>query len=1244
MAAPAAATPGATGLPIDPSDDQTLISTGAGRSLQPAPSHSDVGGSPSGGYAGVGHGGSTGSRIGPSPPIFNPGDHVANRYRIVRFIAQGGMGEVYEAEDLELRQEVALKTVSTHLGEEAGAVDRFKREIALARRVTHPNVCRIFDLGQHLHEPSSPPEGGLPPAPIVFLSMELLRGETLAQRLRSCSRLQPSEAKPLVEQMAEALHAAHSARVVHRDFKSENVFLVPENDPETGGARIRVVVTDFGIARGSDASDRFAAQVTGLGIVGTPAYMAPEQVRNDPAITPAADIYALGIVIYEMVTGKLPFESTNPLTTAVKRLQEEPQPPHVHVPDLPAYWERAILKCLQLKPEDRFASVLDVAEALKPPQRRRLSPEPSSKPASPPAPAQGLSAVTEAHPKSKASLPSAKPAASPHEFPGPPPSAAADRRAPILIAVLLVVLAISGVLWWNNRETLDPGRVKLRRAIAVWGFDNVTGRDESAWIGTALLEMVSTELAKSRDLRGVSSQEMAEARRQLAWTQGEPSAKKLEAIRRLTGSDFVVSGSFVSLPGSEADAKLRLDFRLQDATRGGTLAQFSKEGSTSDLFAMVSELGGELLSELGSSGLADGDSGLPRNTQAAKLYAEALTALREFQAEEARDLLEQATQLEPDNPLVHSALSSAWGALGFKKQAAKAAERAFNLSSGLPQEERLVIEGRYREMRSQGSAARDVYRTLWQAFPDQLDYGLALVSAQLAAHDPQAALLTIDQLRRLPPPLSDDPRIDLREATAAGTVSQIERQATAAGRAVAKAEISGSQLILARALLSRSQAERLMGRPDEAAKSAARARQAFEDLSHTPGQANALSALAAAQLDQGLAEPAAEGYHSALEIHRELGNRGGQAATLNNLAVIRKRAGDLDGAEDLYRETEAIYREVGDARGMALTVNNRAVILVDRDQLSEALTMFEGAQQTWEKMGGPAKAYALNNIAEVYRLQGQLAKSLENHNEALRLRRAAGLKLDMVISQANLGALHLMRGDLDASSNALDEALKLAKQTGDPTATALVHFYTGDLHREAGDLESAQGSHQQAYDLRSDLGQSGLLTSSRIGLARVAAELKSYDEAARLASQARISCQLDDRPAEEIAAATILAESLDQLGRGSEVDTVLEETKPLAIESQQPMVRIAFERMEALLEPQTEPETRLARLDSLAAEAQALGFVSLELELRTDWGEIAVEFLPEEARKKLIGARDEAERRGFGRIAERASLVLDEFL
>ncbi|MEO1085092.1 MAG: serine/threonine-protein kinase, partial [Acidobacteriota bacterium] len=240
-------------------------------------------------------------RGGGSEPIFQAGEVLADRYRIVRFLAQGGMGEVYEAEDLELRQAVALKTVSASIGDEPAAVERFKREIALARRVTHPNVCRIFDLGQH----ASPGAAG----PVTFLSMELLRGETLSACLRRRGRLTLEEALPLVRQMTTALEAAHGAHVVHRDFKSENVYLVPKDGQAlTNLADARAVVTDFGIARASDASDAFAAQVTGLGIVGTPAYMAPEQVENAPVITAAADIYALGIVIYEMVTGKLPFD------------------------------------------------------------------------------------------------------------------------------------------------------------------------------------------------------------------------------------------------------------------------------------------------------------------------------------------------------------------------------------------------------------------------------------------------------------------------------------------------------------------------------------------------------------------------------------------------------------------------------------------------------------------------------------------------------------------------------------------------------------------------------------------------------------------------------------------------------------------------------------------------------------------------------------------------------------------------
>lgn len=216
------------------------------------------------------------------------------------------MGEVYEAEDGDLRERVALKTVHPSVASEEGAIDRFKREIHLARKVTHPNVCRIFDVGYHAEADRTP---------IVFLTMELLEGETLSARLRRRGRLPVEEALPIARQSATALAAAHAAGVVHRDFKCENVFLVPRGESE------RVVVTDFGIARGG-SDDAFGLTLTSAGgVVGTPAYMAPEQVAGE-TVTPAVDQYALGIVLFEMVTGDLPFKGETPISTAAKRLTE----------------------------------------------------------------------------------------------------------------------------------------------------------------------------------------------------------------------------------------------------------------------------------------------------------------------------------------------------------------------------------------------------------------------------------------------------------------------------------------------------------------------------------------------------------------------------------------------------------------------------------------------------------------------------------------------------------------------------------------------------------------------------------------------------------------------------------------------------------------------------------------------------------------------------------------------------------
>src|SRR5258707_6540546 len=295
-------------------------------------------------------------------PRFAAGTSLSGRYRIVRFIAAGGMGEVYEAEDLALGAEVALKTMRPELAARPTTIARFRREILLARRVTHPNVCRIFDLGQHLSSESGPE--------VAFLTMELLSGQTLGQALRSHGPMSVDEALPLVAQMAAALGAAHDAGVVHRDFKAANVMLVPAR---SANAPPRVVVTDFGIA--SAAGGNLASITRSKDILGTPAYVAPEQVEGRE-VTAAADIYALGVVLYEVVTGRLPFEGASVLSAVLKRFRDKPAAPRHHAPDLPARWDEVILRCLERDPRNRFRSTDEVVKALRgeaPPRARETT-------------------------------------------------------------------------------------------------------------------------------------------------------------------------------------------------------------------------------------------------------------------------------------------------------------------------------------------------------------------------------------------------------------------------------------------------------------------------------------------------------------------------------------------------------------------------------------------------------------------------------------------------------------------------------------------------------------------------------------------------------------------------------------------------------------------------------------------------------------------------------------------------------
>src|SRR5216684_2501588 len=267
------------------------------------------------------------------------------RYQVMKKLGEGGMSYVYLAKEISSGETVAIKVLSPRLATDRSSVERLRREAGLAMRLDHQNVCRIMRLGES--------EDGL-----IYLVMPFLNGELLSDREVRGGPMEVAKGVDLLCQVCAGLHHAHELQIVHRDLKPENIMLVPEDD-----GRERAVVMDFGLAKERRA-DPAIAKLTATGIIlGTPEFMSPEQIRGK-TLDARSDIYALGIVAFEMFTGKLPFQGRNAQEMMIARLRGQPLKLRQLRPDLPEGLDRTLHRALESNPDARYNTALEYADAL----------------------------------------------------------------------------------------------------------------------------------------------------------------------------------------------------------------------------------------------------------------------------------------------------------------------------------------------------------------------------------------------------------------------------------------------------------------------------------------------------------------------------------------------------------------------------------------------------------------------------------------------------------------------------------------------------------------------------------------------------------------------------------------------------------------------------------------------------------------------------------------------------------------
>lgn len=913
-----------------------------------------------------------------------------SHYRLIEQIGAGGMGVVYLARDEQLQRNVALKVLPSGSLADEIARKRFRKEALSLAKLNHPNIATVHEFGTN--------------ANTDFLVTEYIAGTTLNEKLKD-GPMPVDEVYKLGIQLGQGLAAAHCQGVIHRDLKPANLRLTPDG---------RLKILDFGLAQlmpqpnELSSSALTAPSISPLSTTPSPAltgtlpYMAPEQLRGEkPDLR--SDIWSTGAVLYELATGKRAFPQTNASILINAILSDAPVAPSRVNKSVPPELECVVLRALAKDPTERYQNAEELTADL---IRRDAA----------------VAAGEARH----------------------------GTRSLLLGVAAGLAIAIAAFVLVRTKKPLIAVAPSAphRRAVAVLGFKNLTGNTENAWLSTALSEMLTTELGEGNQLRTIPSESVANMKISLALPDEDSfSIGTLHRIAQNLGSDDVVAGSFLPI----GNGQLRVDLRLQDTASGETLATVSEKGSKEQIDDLVGKAGDDLREKLGVAPLSEAQSAsarasLPANPEAARLYSEGLQALSLFDAQSARNLLERATKIEPNHAPTHSALAAALSSLGFDDQAKEEARRALDLSAQSPREVRLQIEGRSHNLLSQWPEAIDDYRALFEFFPDQVDYGISLIGAQILAGRLNDAEVTLAQLRKLKVSDADAARIDYWDAEVGASEGDMKREQTLSEKAVNEGKQIGAKLLVAQAFLIEGEALNRLGQPEKAKTEIDHSKDLYTVAGDERGVGRALLYEGDIQFDQGKFREARANFDQGLAAFEKIGarrnirdsderignvlysqgkpkesmdfydkalqfdlaNHGSSdlAGDYGNLANALDDLGELDKAQEMQQQSLEAFEKAGDMKGVAETVYNLGNLSLEMGNFGDARKFYETAVAKAREIDYKAsEPYPIEGLAEILAAQGDTSGAVKQYEDALTLCKTmnnTGLETRIYFGQALL--------------------------------------------------------------------------------------------------------------------------------------------------------------------------------------------------------------------------------------------------